>query len=182
MYQDGKLLIGKAGEKKIFLYPKMANRHGMIAGATGTGKTVTLKVLAESFSDCGVPVFLADVKGDLAGMCREGEAGGSVQERIEAMGLEVEGFRFRSYPVTFWDVYGEKGLPLRTTISEMGPLLLSRILDLNDTQSDVLTVVFKIADDEGLLLIDTKDLKSMLQYVGDRAKELFFRLRSLYAQ
>ncbi|HIT65499.1 MAG TPA: DUF853 family protein [Candidatus Ventrimonas merdavium] len=182
MYQDGKLLIGKAGEKKIFLYPKMANRHGMIAGATGTGKTVTLKVLAESFSDCGVPVFLADVKGDLAGMCREGEAGGSVQERIEAMGLEVEGFRFRSYPVTFWDVYGEKGLPLRTTISEMGPLLLSRILDLNDTQSDVLTVVFKIADDEGLLLIDTKDLKSMLQYVGDRAKEYALEYGSLPRQ
>lgn len=171
MYQDGKIWIGQSGENRAAIEPKMANRHGMIAGATGTGKTITLKVLAESFSDCGVPVFLADVKGDLAGMCRAGEENESLAKRIDGLGLKEAGFRFKSYPTTFWDVYGEGGMPLRTTISEMGPLLLSRIMDLNDTQTDVLTVVFKIADDEGLLLIDTKDLKSMLQYVGEHAKE-----------
>ena len=171
MYQDNKIWIGNTENNKVYIYPKMANRHGLIAGATGTGKTVTLKVLAESFSDCGVPVFLADVKGDLAAMCCLGEENGSVSERATKMGLMDEGFSFRKYPVNFWDIYGEKGMPLRTTISEMGPLLLSQILGLNDTQSAILSVVFKIADDEGLLLIDTKDLKSMLQYVGENAKE-----------
>lgn len=171
MYQDNKIWIGNTENNKVYIYPKMANRHGLIAGATGTGKTVTLKVLAESFSDCGVPVFLADVKGDLAAMCCPGEESGSVSERASKMGLMGEGFSFRKYPVNFWDIYGEKGMPLRTTISEMGPLLLSQILGLNDTQSAILSVVFKIADDEGLLLIDTKDLKSMLQYVGENAKE-----------
>lgn len=169
MYQDQKILIGKSGEENVYIYPKMANRHGLIAGATGTGKTVTLKVMAESFSDCGVPVFLADAKGDLAGMCRSGALNESLQERIGQMGLE--NFDFHSYPTAFWDVYGERGIPLRTTISEMGPLLLSQIMDLNDTQTDILTVIFKIADDENLLLIDTKDLRSMLQYVGEHAKE-----------
>lgn len=171
MYQDGKILIGKAGDKSVSIYPKMANRHGMIAGATGTGKTITLKVMAESFSDCGVPVFLADVKGDLAGMCQTGVMNESLQKRIDKLGLAEDGFGFHAYPTNFWDVYGEKGMPLRTTISEMGPLLLAQIMDLNDTQTDVLTVVFKIADDEGLLLIDTKDLKAMLQYVGENNKE-----------
>ena len=149
----------------------MANRHGLIAGATGTGKTVTLKVLAESFSDAGIPVFLADVKGDLAGMSMFGAETDSVKSRVEKMGLAEEGFDFSSYPTTYWDIYGEKGMPLRATISEMGPLLLSRILDLNETQSDILTVIFKIADDEGLLLLDTKDLRSMIQYVSDHAKD-----------
>lgn len=172
MYQDKKILVGMSGEEPVYIYPKMANRHGMIAGATGTGKTVTLKVLAESFSSCGVPVFLADVKGDLAGMCRKGTLSDSVAERVEKMGLDELGFDFEAYPTTYWDVYAEKGLPLRTTISEMGPLLLSRILDLNDTQTDIMSIIFKIADDEGLLLIDTKDLRSMLQYVGENAKEL----------
>lgn len=171
MYQDGKIWIGKSGDEKIYIYPKMANRHEMIAGATGTGKTVTLKVLAESFSDCGVPVFLADVKGDLAGMCRPGIGNESLNSRIDSMGVMEENFNFHSYPTTFWDVYGEKGLPLRTTISEMGPLLLGRILDLNDIQEDILTIIFKIADDEGLLLLDTKDLRSMIQYVSENAKE-----------
>lgn len=171
MYHEGKIWIGKSGDEKIYIYPKMANRHGMIAGATGTGKTVTLKVLAESFSDCGVPVFLADVKGDLAGMCRPGMESESLKNRIDAMELMKENFNFHAYPTTFWDVYGEKGLPLRTTISEMGPLLLGRILELNDTQSDILTIIFKIADDEGLLLLDTKDLRSMIQYVTENAKE-----------
>ena len=159
MYHDRKIWIGTSGQEKVYIYPKMANRHGMIAGATGTGKTITLKVMAESFSSCGVPVFLADVKGDLAGMSNVGSMNSNVQKRIDAMGLDKEGYEFTSYPTTYWDVYAEKGLPLRTTISEMGPLLLGRIMDLNDTQSDILTIVFKIADDEGLLLIDTKDLK-----------------------
>lgn len=172
MYQDKKILVGMSGDEKVYIYPKMANRHGMIAGATGTGKTITLKVLAESFSACGVPVFLADVKGDLAGMCKTGSMNDNIQERVNKMGLDALGYGFDSYPTTFWDVYGEKGLPLRTTISEMGPLLLSRILDLNQTQTDIMTVIFKIADDQGLLLIDTKDLRAMLQYVGDNAKEL----------
>ncbi len=171
MYQDNKIWVGTSGEEKIYIYPQMANRHGLIAGATGTGKTVTLKVLAESFSDCGVPVFLADVKGDLAGMCRPGTMNENVQKRIDSMGLAEHGFDFTGYPATYWDIYGEKGMPLRATISEMGPLLLSRILGLNDTQSDILTIIFKIADDEGLLLLDTKDLKSMIQYVSEHAKE-----------
>lgn len=171
MYWDNRILIGKDGDEPVFINPSMANRHGMIAGATGSGKTITLKVMAESFSDAGVPVFLADVKGDLAGMCFEGAAGTSADERIEEMGLKDNGFVFKKYPANFWDVYGEKGMPLRTTISEMGPTLLARILDLNDTQTDVLTIVFKIADDEGMLLIDTKDLKAMLQYVGEARQE-----------
>lgn len=171
MYWENKIWVGKAGEEKVVIYPKMANRHGMIAGATGTGKTVTLKVLAEAFSDCGVPVFLADVKGDLAGMCCPGAANESLQKRIDEMKLIPEGFGFKAYPAVYWDVYEKMGLPLRTTISEMGPLLLSRIMDLNETQTDIMTIVFKIADDEGLLLIDTKDLRAMLQYVGENAKE-----------
>ena len=171
MYHDGKIWLGTSGDEKVYIYPKMANRHGLIAGATGTGKTVTLKVLAESFSDAGVPVFLADVKGDLAGMCMFGTENENVKKRVDEMGLAAEGFDFSAYPTTYWDIYGENGMPLRATISEMGPLLLGRILDLNETQSDILTIIFKIADDEGLLLLDTKDLKSMIQYVSDHAKD-----------
>ena len=171
MYQDKKILVGMSGEEKVYIYPKMANRHGLIAGATGTGKTITLKVMAESFSACGVPVFLADVKGDLAGMCKTGTMNDNVQSRVTAMGLDKLGFDLQSFPTTYWDVYGEKGLPLRTTVTEMGPLLLSRILGLNDTQTDIMSVLFKIADDEGLLLVDTKDLRAMLQYIGEKAKE-----------
>ena len=169
--QDGTILLGKSGDKKVFIYPKMANRHGMICGATGTGKTITLKVLAESFSDMGVPVFLADVKGDLAGFCMPGKDSEDMQSRIKRFGLEEYGFDYDSYPANFWDVYGEKGMPLRTTVSEMGPMLLARILGLNDTQTDVLSIVFKIADDNEMLLIDTKDLKSMLNYVSEHNKE-----------
>lgn len=171
MVNEGKVLIGKSGEKKVFINPKMANRHGLIAGATGTGKTVTLKVMAESFSQMGVPVFLADAKGDLAGTSQMGVANDNVTSRVEKMGLGEEGFALKSLPVNFWDVYGQKGMPLRTTITEMGPLLLARIMDLNDIQSDILNIIFKIADDEGLLLIDTKDLKAMVQYVGEKSKE-----------
>lgn len=171
MYQNGKVWIGKSDSGKICINPSMANRHGLIAGATGTGKTVSLRVMAESFSDAGVPVFMADVKGDLGTMCRAGSASESVQKRIDAMGLDAEGYKFASYPVTFWDIYGEKGLPLRATVSEMGPLLLSRILGLTEVQTDIMTVIFKIADDEGLLLLDTKDLRSMIQYVSGKASE-----------
>ncbi len=182
MYWENKILVGRSGDEPVCIYPKMANRHGMIAGATGTGKTVTLKVLAESFSDCGVPVFLADVKGDLAGICSPGVPNENVDERVKSMGLAQMGFDFRAYPACYWDVYGRAGLPLRTTISEMGPLLLGRIMDLNDTQADVLTVVFKIADDEGLLLIDTKDLRAMLQYVGENAKEYTLKYGNISKQ
>ena len=182
MYQDSKIWIGKSEDEKICIYPRMANRHGLIAGATGTGKTVTLKVLAESFSDCGVPVFLADVKGDLAGMCQAGEENEIVRKRIDGLELMEEGFRFRAYPTTFWDVYGEGGLPLRATVSEMGPLLLARIMDLNDTQTDILTIIFKIADDEGLLLLDSKDLRSMIRYVSENAKEYGARYGNLSRQ
>lgn len=171
MYHDNKVWVGLSGEEKVYIYPQMGNRHGLIAGATGTGKTITLKVLAESFSDCGVPVFLADVKGDLAGMCLDGVDTEDMKKRLDKMGLREEGFNYHPYPVNYWDIYGEKGMPLRTTISEMGPLLLSRIMDLNDIQSDILTIIFKIADDENLLLIDTKDLRAMLQYVGENSKD-----------
>ena len=171
MFKDGKIWIGKNDEKNVYIYPQMANRHGLIAGATGTGKTVTLKVMAESFSDAGVPVFLADAKGDLAGMCRPGQSSEDMIERMEYFGLAEAGFDFTSYPTNYWDVYGERGIQLRTTISEMGPLLLARIMGLNDVQTDILNVVFKIADDNQLLLIDTKDLKKMLQFVSDNSKE-----------
>jgi len=171
MYHQDKVWIGLSGEEKVYIYPQMGNRHGLIAGATGTGKTITLKVLAESFSDLGVPVFLADVKGDLAGMCTAGVETEDLKSRLDKMGLREEGFSYHAYPTNYWDIYGEKGMPLRTTISEMGPLLLSRIMDLNDIQSDILTIIFKIADDEDLLLIDTKDLRAMLQHVGENVKE-----------
>ena len=157
------------GENPIYLEPTMANRHGLIAGATGTGKTVTLKVLAESFSDMGVPVFLADIKGDLSGMVNMGVETKHILRSIDKM--KIENFDYTAYPVRFWDVYGKQGHPVRTTITEMGPDLLARLLGLNDTQSGVLRIVFRIADDKGLLLIDLKDLRSMIQYVGDNAKE-----------
>lgn len=155
------------GDAPIYLEPGMANRHGLIAGATGTGKTVTLQVLAEGFSSLGVPVFLADVKGDLAGFCKPGERNKKIQQRLDTCGIHE--FPFRSFPVTFWDVYGEMGHPIRTTVSEMGPLLLSRLLGLNETQTGVLHIVFRIADDENMLLLDLKDVKAMLAYVGENA-------------
>lgn len=171
MYKDGKVVVGQTAEgQELYMIPKMANRHGLIAGATGTGKTVTLKVMAESFSDMGVPVFMADVKGDIAGMCMPGTDSENMQERIKRFRIENQ-FEYRGYPVNIYDIFGKKGMPLRTTISEMGPVLLSRILELNDLQSDILSIVFKIADDENLLLVDTKDLKSMLNYVSDHNKD-----------
>ena len=172
MYKDGKvwLAVNEDGED-IFLLPGKANRHGLIAGATGTGKTVTLRVMAEAFSDMGVPVFLADVKGDIAGMMAPGIDSEDMQARIERFGLAQNGFAYQGYPVTFWDIYGQNGIQLRTTISEMGPMLLARIMKLNELQTNILSIVFKIADDNGLLLIDTKDLKSMLNYVNGNRSE-----------
>ena len=154
----------------LSLLPSMANRHGLITGATGTGKTVTLQTLAERFSSIGVPVFMADVKGDLAGMAAAGGDNPKVAERVKTLGLED--FRYQANPVAFWDVFGTAGHPLRATISEMGPLLLARVLDLNETQAGVLAAVFKVADDNGLLLLDLKDLRAMLQYAGDNATQL----------
>jgi DNA helicase HerA-like ATPase len=156
-------------ESDVSILPKMANRHGLIAGATGTGKTVSLRVLAENFSSIGVPVFMADIKGDLSGLPLPGGENPKVVERVQKLGLK--GFSFGGYPAVFWDVFGEQGHPVRTTISEMGPLLLSRILLLNEIQSGVLNIVFKIADDNGLLLLDLKDLKAMAQFVGDQAEQ-----------
>lgn len=171
MYSEDKIWVALEQEKKICILPKMANRHGLIAGATGTGKTVTLKVLAESFSEAGVPVVLADVKGDLSGMCRQGGDSLGVDERVKKFGLREKGFEYKSFPVQFWDAFARNGLALRTTVTEFGPLLFSRLLGLNQTQSDILNIVFKIADDEGLLLIDLKDLKSMLNYVSENAEQ-----------
>ena len=168
--REGGSRVNGKGEP-VSIIPKMANRHGLVAGATGTGKTVTLKVMAESFSEMGVPVFIADVKGDVAGMMAPGADSEDMQKRIAKFGLAEYGFEYKGCPVTLWDIYGQKGIQLRTTISEMGPLLLGRVLDLNDLQSDILSVVFKIADDNGWLLFDTKDLKSMLNYVDEHAEE-----------
>jgi len=157
------------GETPIYLEPGMANRHGLIAGATGTGKTVTLKVLAESFSDMGVPVFLADIKGDLSGMCETGKETKHIRRSIDSM--DIQNFTYSACPVRFWDVYGKLGLSVRTTVSEMGPELLARLLGLNETQTGILRIVFRVADEKGWLLIDLKDLRSMVQYVGDNAKD-----------
>ena len=171
MLQDGKLLIGVGGSP-VCLLPRMANRHGLICGATGTGKTVTLKVMAESFSELGVPVFLADIKGDLAGCARTGDRSEAIDKRLEKLGLDPEAFAYHPFPVRFWDVFGKMGHPVRTTVSEMGATLLSRLLDLSDVQAGVLTIVFRVADDKGWLLIDLKDLRAMVSYVAEHAAEL----------
>ena len=168
MYSEGKIWLAQS-DKNLFLLPAMANRHGLIAGATGTGKTITLKVMAESFSDMGVPVFLADVKGDLSGMCRPGVETEDMQRRIERFG--IEGWEYKSYPTRFWDIFGEKGIPVRVTVSEMGPTLLGRLLNLTEIQTGVLNIVFRVADEHGLLLLDLKDLRAMLQFVGENRAE-----------
>jgi hypothetical protein len=157
------------GKQEYVLLPRMANRHGLIAGATGTGKTVSLRVIAEQFSRIGVPVFMADVKGDLSGMARPGKENPKIRERVDKLGLTD--FQFAACPTVFWDLLGEQGHPVRTTISDMGPLLMARLLNLNETQSGVLAMVFKIADDNGMLLLDLKDLRAILQYVGDNAAQ-----------
>ena len=166
---DKKLALIAKNEKEICLVPKMANRHGLIAGATGTGKTITLKVMAEAFSDMGVPVFLADIKGDLTGMARAGDNNEHVSQRVEK--LNLTNFTAKAYPTRLFDVYGKEGIPVRTTISEMGPTLLARIMELNNTQEGILNIVFKIADDQKLLLIDLKDLRALIQHVGENASD-----------
>ena len=168
MYTDNKIWLAQS-DKRLYLLPNMANRHGLIAGATGTGKTVTMKVMAESFSEMGVPVFLADIKGDLSGMCKPGKDSADMQERIARFG--IEDFSFHGYPTRFWDIFGEIGHPVRVTVSSMGPVLLSRLLGLTEIQTGVLNIVFKVADDNGLLLLDLKDLRAMLQFVGENRAE-----------
>ncbi|MCP5186688.1 MAG: DUF853 family protein [Pseudomonadales bacterium] len=164
------ILIGGNEAGQVSLNPKYANRHGLVAGATGTGKTVTLQCLAEGFSDLGVPVFLADVKGDISGISQAGTPHPRIDERVAKIGIEH--YSQRGYPVAFWDVFGKQGTPVRSTISEMGPQLLARLLELNETQESVLTLVFEFADDEGMLLVDLADLRTTLEYLGDNSKEL----------
>jgi DNA helicase HerA-like ATPase len=166
-----KILVGK-GPDPVYILPSMANRHGLIAGATGTGKTVTLQRLAESFSRIGVPVFLADVKGDLAGISQPGGGNAKVAERVAELGLEADGFELAGSPVAFWDILAEQGHPVRTTLSEMGPLLLARLMRLNEVQEGVLNIVFRLADDNGWLLLDIKDLRALLTHVSDNAQGL----------
>jgi DNA helicase HerA-like ATPase len=174
------LLIAK-GEKECFILPRMANRHGVITGATGTGKTVTLQSIAQQFSRIGVPVFMADVKGDLTGISQPGsEANTRITARVEQLGLK-DGWAWEGCPVTLWDVFGEQGHPLRATISEMGPLLLARILNLNDTQEGVLNIIFKVADDNGMLLLDLKDLRAMATWVADNAGDIKVRYGNVSA-
>ncbi|MGV6827027.1 MAG: helicase HerA-like domain-containing protein [bacterium] len=164
------LLIGGADSQALHLVARTANRHGLIAGATGTGKTVSLQILAEGFSEIGVPVFMADVKGDLSGLAQPGKMHPKIQERLDVMGNPS--FNLAGKPVIFWDMFGKQGHPVRTTISEMGPLLLSSLLELNETQTGVLYAAFSIADDQGLLLLDLKDLRAMLNWMGEHRKEL----------
>ncbi|WP_345769475.1 helicase HerA-like C-terminal domain-containing protein [Citrobacter amalonaticus] len=162
------LLIARTPDTELFLLPGMANRHGLITGATGTGKTVTLQKLAESLSEIGVPVFMADVKGDLTGIAAEGQASEKLLARLKNIG--ITDWQPHSNPVVLWDIFGEKGHPVRATVSDLGPLLLARLLNLNEVQSGVLNIIFRIADDQGLLLLDFKDLRAITQYIGDNAK------------
>lgn len=172
------ILIGK-GENQVFLRGRYANRHGMIAGATGTGKSVSLMVMAEGFSRLGVPVFVADIKGDLAGMAMPGAMNDRISSRVESIG--IQGYANEPNPVVFWDIYSEQGHPLRTTISQMGPTLLGRLLELNDIQGGVLEIVFRLADEEGLLLLDLKDLRSLLTFVAENAKTVSARFGLVHA-
>ncbi|MBQ6720869.1 MAG: DUF853 family protein, partial [Clostridia bacterium] len=171
MLYDGKIQVGTGENGPVFLLPHMANRHGLIAGATGTGKTVSLKVLAEGFSELGVPVFLSDIKGDLSGMINPGSRSDALDKRLTACGVSPETFDYHAFPTMFWDVYGEQGLPIRATVEDMGSLLMSRMLGLNETQSGVMNILFRVARDQGLALDDLKDLKAMLVYIGEHARE-----------
>jgi DNA helicase HerA-like ATPase len=170
MSESLQLLIGGNGQQTVFMNASMANRHGMVAGATGTGKTVTLQILAENFSKIGVPVFLADVKGDVSGVGKAAKPHPKIDERINSIG--IKDYQMNPSPVVFWDLFGKKGHPIRTTVSEIGPLLLANLLELNDTQTGILYSCFKIADDQGMLILDLKDLRSMLIWMGDNRAKL----------
>lgn len=170
MYENGRIYMGLAGDAHVEMALNMCSRHGLIAGASGTGKTITMKVMAESFSDAGVPVFLCDVKGDVAGICTAGETNEGMEKRIDKFGIRGS-FSYHGYPTTFWDIYQTGGHAVRATVSEMGPELLSQILDLTPAQEGILHIVFRIADDKGLLLIDLKDLRAMLNYVNEHREE-----------
>lgn len=180
MYINNKLLIGKNNENEVFINPKMANRHGLISGASGSGKTITLKVMAESFSKLGTSVFLVDVKGDLAGMNFKGDENPNITERLQK--LNIDNFTYEAFPTTFWDVYGKNGHPIRTTVSNVGSKLLAKMLNLTDAQEGVLTIAFKIAEDENLEIIDLNDLKSLLNYVGDKRKEYTLKYGNINVQ
>src|SRR5262249_13018690 len=166
---DGTIFVGRSGQKPEVLTLALANRHGLVTGATGTGKTVTLQVLAEGLSNAGVSVFAADIKGDLSGIAELGEAKEAFVSRAESLGID---YQVDQFPVVFWDLFGEQGHPIRATISEMGPLLLSRLMDLNEVQEGVLNICFRVADDEGLLLLDLKDLRAMLGFIAEHAATL----------
>lgn len=170
MYQDGKIYLGLSDTEKVTMQLNMCNRHGLIAGASGTGKTITMKAMAESFSDAGVPVFLCDVKGDVSGLAMPGVQNEGMEKRIDKFGIR-ENFQYKAYPVTFWDIYQEKGHPIRATVSDLGPDLLARILGLTEAQEGVLNIVFRIADDRGLILVDLKDLRAVLNFVSEHRAE-----------
>ena len=181
MYENGKIYMGLADDQRVEMCLNMCNRHGLIAGASGTGKTITMKVMSESFSDAGVPVFLCDVKGDVAGICAPGQSSEGMEKRIDKFGLR-DTFTYRGYPTTFWDIYQEGGHAVRATVSEMGPELLSRILGLTPAQEGILHIVFRIADDKGLLLIDLKDLRAMLTYVNEHRAEYMMTYGNIIPQ
>lgn len=170
MYLDNKIYMGLADGERVFMYPNMSNRHGLIAGASGTGKTITMKAMAESFSDAGVPVFLCDVKGDVSGLASPGVSSSGMEKRIDKFGIR-DSFSYKQYPVCFWDIYQQHGHPVRATVSDMGPEILSRILGLTPAQEGVLNIVFRIADDKGLILVDLKDLRAVVNYVTEHREE-----------
>lgn len=180
MYVDNKILMGKSGDEELFIVPSVANRHGLITGASGSGKTITLKVMAESFSSMGVPVFLADVKGDLAGTCMPGEASEKLNERLQKLG--IENFEYKGFPVVFWDVFGRNGHPIRTPIQSVDTVILSRMLGLNEVQAGVLAIVFRIAKENNYEIIDTKDLRLVLQYVAENAKDYTIQYGNVASQ
>ena len=180
MISDGKIWVGSAGDKKVYLYPEMANRHGLIAGASGTGKTVTLKVLVESFLDIGVPVFVADIKGDVAGLANEGDSAKIAKRAKERFG--IDDFEFKGYPVCFWDIYGKKGLPVRTTIQDMGAPLLSRLMELSDVQSDVLNIIFHIAEDNDIDLYTIDNLRETIRFITENKDDFTAKYGTMSAQ
>ena len=180
MYLNNKILVGKNEKAELSILLDKANRHGLITGASGSGKTITLKVMAESFSAAGVPVFLSDVKGDIAGTCMPGQKNEKIEERLSNLGIEE--FPFKGFPIHFWDVYGKKGHPIRTTVKEVGSTILSRMLGLTEAQAGVLAIVFKIAEDKGMELIDLKDLKLLLTYVGDHKNDYITKYGNIATQ